>query len=60
MSDDLYSALALQAVEAFAARVRTRVMTERTSFAAALEQELADWREAVPEDVRQREEIAYD
>lgn len=41
-------ALALQAVEAFVERVRTRVISERTSFAAAVEHELADWREAVP------------
>ena len=48
-------ALALQAVEAFVERVRTRVISERTSFAAALEQELQDWREAVPAETNPQE-----
>lgn len=53
-------ALALQAVEAFVARVRTRVISERTSFASAVEHELADWREAVPAEVSPQEEHPAD
>ena len=51
-------ALALQAVELFVAQVRTRVMTERSSFAAALEQELLDWQQRVAENAEKGEDDA--
>lgn len=49
---DFVDAFSIQAVETFVERVRTRVMTERSSFAAAMEAELIDWQTAVPDEVR--------